>query len=55
MSKILIIIATVFVIGCTPKTSDFDIVTFNGHSYVIYDGYDNDSGMVHDPDCKMEN
>jgi len=27
-------------------------VDYSGHTYVVYNGNNFDSGMVHDPDCK---
>lgn len=38
--------------GCSPSAEQFRMVFYNGHTYVVYDGDDFDSGMVHDPDCK---
>lgn len=38
--------------GCNPSGNNFRTIFYNGHTYVLYDGGDFDSGMVHDPDCK---
>ncbi len=32
--------------------SKFQILEFNGHSYIAYDGENFDSGLLHNPDCK---
>ena len=35
-----------------PKENTFSTVEYNGHTYIVYDGGDYDSGICHDPDCK---
>lgn len=54
MTAILAIVCCgMLVSGCSnePESSDFQTVAYSGHSYVVYDGGDYDSGVVHNPDC----
>ena len=48
-----VVLGVVFFYGCDSgvNVSKFQIVDFNGHSYVAYDGSNYDSGLVHNPDC----
>lgn len=36
--------------GCT-SLIDIVKITYDGHSYIIFDGSDHLNGIVHDPDC----
>lgn len=39
--------------GCSGgvDVTRFQILEFNGHTYVAYDGNNFDSGFLHNPDC----
>jgi len=55
--KKLVLITTMLLCACSigcadPAVKDFHKVEFDGHTYVVYDGGDYDSGVVHDPNCR---
>lgn len=58
MKKVVLLFAlmSLVFVGCgdtfEPKASAFRTVEYNRHTYIIYDGDNFDSGMVHDPDCQ---
>jgi hypothetical protein len=53
VKKLLVLAAIALLVGCNGvDVSKFQIIPFNGHTYVAYDGGNFDSGLVHDPDCK---
>ena len=48
------VIAIYVIANQKPEPIDFDMVDFNNHSYIIYNGKYFDSGIIHNPDCKAE-
>lgn len=48
------LIALLCLCGCQPSPENFYKVDYSGHTYIIYDGGNFDSGVVHDPDCKHD-
>ena len=49
---VIILVTLVIIYPLEPSTSAFHTVAYKGHTYVVYDGGDFDSGVLHDPDCK---
>lgn len=60
--KNIVLFIIVLLFACTLSGCDggvdasrFQILEFNGHSYIAYDGNNFDSGLLHNPDCHCKN
>jgi hypothetical protein len=50
----LILLSGISLQGCEPDSDNFYTKDYRGHSYIVYDGGNYDSGVVHDPDCRND-